>query len=307
MVTVHDHLGPDLPGVTHHTVDVDGAVLHHVSAGSEGSPILLVHGWPETWWAFRDVIPRLAASHRVIAVDLRGFGDSRALDGRFDVAATVADLHQLVAHLGLGPVHVAAQDLSGPAVVTFAATHPDDVRSLTAVETALPGPGFEALADVAHGGSWHVGFFATPGVAPTYLQVHERTLLDWAYSVMALRPVDADAVDEFARTYGRPGGWDGSAGLYRSALTDHGATRAALEAAPLRVPVLAVDGVNAPSTAQTLRQVTRGDLTAVHLEGVGHLVAQEDPAAYAATLLAFVDGVDGIAGHAPVASAARAD
>ena len=91
-----------IPGVTHHTFQSGDAVLHYVTAGAEGSPILLVHGWPETWWAFRSVIPLLAASHRVVAVDLRGFGDSTASEGDYTVEASAEDLHRLIEHVGHG-------------------------------------------------------------------------------------------------------------------------------------------------------------------------------------------------------------
>src|ERR1700733_267568 len=91
--------GATIPGVSHHLADVNGAQLHYVSAGPAGSPVLLVHGWPETWWAFRKLIPLLATAHRVFAVDLRGFGDSSNADGRYDVATSAEDLHHLVEHL----------------------------------------------------------------------------------------------------------------------------------------------------------------------------------------------------------------
>ena len=64
-----------LPDVTHGYADVNGTTLHYVQAGAAGSPILLVHGFPETWWAFHKIIPGLARDRRVFAVDLRGFGD----------------------------------------------------------------------------------------------------------------------------------------------------------------------------------------------------------------------------------------
>ena len=65
-----------IPEVTHHNAILNGANLHYVSAGTNGTPVLLVHGFPETWWAFHKLIPSLAAEHRVFAVDLPGFGDS---------------------------------------------------------------------------------------------------------------------------------------------------------------------------------------------------------------------------------------
>jgi pimeloyl-ACP methyl ester carboxylesterase len=289
--------GPHVAGITHHRAAVNGTELHYVSAGTAGSPILLVHGWPETWWAFRKLLPLLAATHRVFAVDLRGFGDSSAAEGDYDEATSAEDLHGLVAHLGVGPVHVLGQDISGGVVFRFAATHPDDVRSLTAVESTLAGYGLEALADVNHGGSWHVGFLGAPGVAELLLPGRERALIaDWAYPTMTTvegAVTDAD-LDEVVRTYSRPNGWRGTAGLYGSLFRDGGGTRALAEERPLRMPVLTVDAMSAPFTERTFRQVAVGDVTAVTLEGVGHLVAQEAPERLAEALLAFVARVDGV-------------
>ena len=286
--------GATIEEAEHHLVELGDTRLHYVTAGTTGSPILLVHGWPETWWAFRRVIPLLADRHRVVAVDLRGFGDSDVDAGERDEAAHVADLHALVGHLGLGAVHVLVQDLSGGVGFQLAARHPEDVASLVAVESTLAGFGLEALADVNHGGSWHLGFFAAPGIPERLLPGHERALLDWAWSVMSATPEaisEADA-EEFARTYSRPGAWGGSAGLYRSLFADAGRTRALAVEQPLAMPVLAVGGVNHPFTEQTFRQVVAGDLSAVRIEGVGHLVAQEAPDALAGAVLAFVDEVD---------------
>jgi pimeloyl-ACP methyl ester carboxylesterase len=286
--------GATVPGVTHHVAELNGVRLHHVRAGDAGSPVLLVHGWPETWWAFRGLIPLLAGSHRVVAVDLRGFGDSTHDPGaEYGEAASAEDLHQLVRHLGMGPVHVLSQDVSGGLAFRFAAEHPEDVASFTAIESTLAGFGLEALADVAHGGSWHLGFLGTPGIPETFLPGHERALLEWAHRVMgagdAVTPAD---LDELERTYSGPDAWHGSAGLYQALFADAGRTRELAARSPLRVPVLAVDGISHPVTEQTFRQVAAGEVTAVHVEGVGHLVTQQAPAEVAAAFLAFVERVD---------------
>jgi len=97
---------------THHTVAVNGTELHYVSAGASGSPVLLVHGFPESWWAFRKLIPLLADSHRVFAVDLRGFGDSARADDHHDSTVAAEDLHLFIGKLGVGPLHVAVQDIA---------------------------------------------------------------------------------------------------------------------------------------------------------------------------------------------------
>ncbi len=295
-------IAPDLstpPGLAHHRLDREDVSLHYVTAGTTGSPILLVHGWPETWWAFRGLIPLLAATHRVVALDLRGFGDS-SHDPSHDYteAAFADDLHALVAHLDVGPVHLLAQDISGGAALAFAATHPGQVLSFTGVETTFAGFGLELLADVNNGGSWHLGFLGTPGIPELLLGGHERDLLRWAYDVMGATPesVTPADVDEFVRTYTGPDAWHGTAGLYRSLFTDEGRTRALAEARPLPMPVLAVDGPNAPFTANSLRQVSATEPTAAHIDGVGHLVAQEAPERLANVLLDFVGRVDAAAG-----------
>lgn len=294
---------PDLD-VEHHAVHVNGTTLHYVSAGAAGTPVLLVHGFPETWWAFHKVIPLLAASHRVYAVDLRGFGDSAVVDavggaevdGAPHASATAAeDLHQLVAHLGVGPVHLAGQDIAGATVVRLAAAHPEDVRSLTAVEMGLAGFGLEALGDVTRGGSWHIGVLAAPGIPDLLLAGREREVLGgWAFPAMTAVPgaVTQGDVDELARSYARPGGWRGAAALYRSMLAEGEDLRRLVEATPVTIPVLAVGGGGGSFTLAAMRQVATGRVESVQLDGVGHYVALEAPAALATAIEAFVADVD---------------
>lgn len=284
-----------IPAVAHHTAPINGAEIHYVTAGAAGSPILLVHGFPETWWTFHELIPLLAEDHRVVAVDLRGFGDSSTADDDHDSATAAQDLHGLIEHLGWGPVHVTAQDISGGTVFRLVAAHPQDVLSLTAIEMGLAGFGLEGLADVTHGGSWHIGALAAPGIPELLFTGRERELLgQWAFPSMvaAAGAVTHADVEEFARTYARPGGWRGAAGLYRSMLAEGDELRALAASRPLAVPVLAVGGGGGPFTSATLGQVTAGEVRAVQLDGVGHHVALEAPAALAAAVLDFVRSVD---------------
>ncbi|BCJ48770.1 alpha/beta hydrolase [Actinoplanes sp. NBRC 14428] len=264
--------------VTHHHADVNGTTLHYVSAGTEGPPILLVHGFPETWRAFEEVIPLLATRHRVFAADLRGFGDSAIAPEDFGSATAAEDLHQLIAHLGAGPVHVAGQDISGATVFRLAVTHPEDVLSLTAIEMGLPGFGLEGLADVTHGGAWYIGMLATPGVPEMLLPGREREFLG---SLLG----SATHADRFADAYARPGGWRGAAGLYRSMLREGDEIRALAAAPGLTVPVLAVGAGGGPFTAGTMSQAARTPIREIQLDGVGHYAALEAPDRVAAALM----------------------
>jgi pimeloyl-ACP methyl ester carboxylesterase len=291
--------GPTLPGITHHRAGVNGTCLHYAAAGTSGSPILLVHGFPETWWAFHKLIPLLAANHHVFAVDLRGFGDSGNGPGEYDSAASAEDLHQLIAHLDLGPVHLTGQDISGATVFRLATTHPEDVRSLTAIEMGLPGFGLEMLADITHGGAWHIGVLAAPGIPEMLLAGREREFLgQYAFPSMTAIPggiTDAD-IDEFARTYSRPGGWRGAIGLYRSMLREGADIKTLAQTPGLRVPVLAVGAGAGPFTATTMSAAASTELSSVQLDGVGHYAAMEAPEELAKVLLAFVDRIEATSG-----------
>jgi pimeloyl-ACP methyl ester carboxylesterase len=284
-----------LPGVTHHTADLNGTRLHYVTAGDDGSPILLVHGFPETWWAFHRLLPGLAASHRVIAVDLRGFGDSSHAPGDYGSPVAAADLHQLIRHLGLGPVHLTGQDISGATVFRLATAHPEDVLSLTAIEMGLAGYGLEALADVSHGGAWHIGVLAAPGVPELLLTGREHEFLSrYAFGPMTAVPGSITGPDlaEFTRAYAQPGGFRGASGLYRSMLTEGAELQQLAGSAPLRVPVQAIGAGGGQFTLATWSQVTMGDVTSVQLDGVGHYAALEAPDQVADALLSFTATVD---------------
>lgn len=288
------HLAATIPDVDHHHVRLNGTELHYVAAGSAGSPVLLVHGFPETWWAFHKLIPLLSEHHRVFAVDLRGFGDSATATARHDSTMAARDLSELIAWLDVGPVHLTGQDISGPTTFRVAATHPELVRSYTGIETGLPGFGAERLADVTHGGAWHIGVLAAPGIPRLLLTGRERAFLaDYAIPSLTASPeafTDTD-IDELVRTYARADAFLGAAGLYRSLLSEGDELRT-LASRKLDMPVLAVAGRSPDFTPATLRQVAT-NVTAVRIEGIGHHVAMEAPDRLAAALRSFYAGIDG--------------
>jgi pimeloyl-ACP methyl ester carboxylesterase len=200
----------------------------------------------------------------------------------------------VVEQLDTGPVHLVAQDISGGAAFRFATARPEALRSFTAIEMGLAGFGLEAFADVAHGGSWHIGALAAPGIPELLFVGRERELLaEWAFPSMTVRPesITQDDVAEFARTYARPGGWRGAAALYRSMLAEGDELSSLAASRPLTVPVLAVGAGGGPFTARTMQQVTTGKVTEVYLDGVGHYVAMEAPAALGDVLLDFFERV----------------
>jgi pimeloyl-ACP methyl ester carboxylesterase len=123
----------------------------------------------------------------------------------------------------------------------------------------------------------------------------ERRLLgEWAFPSMTAvsGSITPDDIDEFARTYSRTDGWRGAIGLYQSMLAEGDTLRALATSSPITVPALAVGGFGGAFTADTLAQVVTGEVESVQLDGVGHYVALEAPAALAEAILAFTGRVD---------------
>lgn len=284
--------GATIEGVTHHHATVNGGKIHYVSAGTDGPPILLVHGFPESWWAFHAVIPHLAASHRVFAVDLRGFGDSDPAGETTGSAEAAEDLSDLIEALDLGPVHLLVQDISGPTGFRLAAAHPDKVLSLTAVESGISGFGLEALADVTHGGAWYIGALAIPGVPEAFFRGREAELLGeflFPAATVVKDAVGPDDIAELARGYTRPEGWTGARALYGSLLKEGDDLKTLAESAPLKLPVLAVDHKGSDFTYQSFSAVHEGEIKHSTIDGVGHYIALEAPKQLADAIIEFVD------------------
>jgi hypothetical protein len=86
---------------SHHTASVNGIQMHYV-IGGQGDPVVLLHGWPQTWYEWHHVMPALAKNYTVIAPDLRGLGDSSKPSSGYDGNTTAEDIYQLVSQLGLG-------------------------------------------------------------------------------------------------------------------------------------------------------------------------------------------------------------
>jgi len=116
-----------------------GELRQHVVTGGDGPPLLLVHGWPETWYAWRLVMPGLARDFQVVAPDQRGCGLSGKPAGGYDTGTLASDLVALMDALGHRRFAVAGHDTGLWIGYALAADHPDRVDCLAVAEAAMPG------------------------------------------------------------------------------------------------------------------------------------------------------------------------
>jgi pimeloyl-ACP methyl ester carboxylesterase len=122
---------------THHQRMINGFRMHYVMAGS-GYPLVLLHGWPQSWFEWRKIIPALAQEYTVIAPDLRGLGDSEKPMSGYDKRTLASDVRELVAQLGYDKVGVIGHDWGGAVAFYFAYDNRDLVERMFILDM-IPG------------------------------------------------------------------------------------------------------------------------------------------------------------------------
>jgi pimeloyl-ACP methyl ester carboxylesterase len=281
---------PDVD-LTHHTATVNGVRLHYVTAG-RGEPVVLLHGWLQTWREWRQVIPALARHFRVLAPDLRGFGDSdKPLTG-YDARTLAEDVFQLVTHLGYREVSLVGHDMGALPAYALAAEHRGTVRRLVWLEEPVPGFGLEeaVAASWPQGLMWWFAFNMVPDLPEALVAGREREFLSYFFRKFSYDPtaVPAEDIDEYVRCYAAPGGWRGGLGCYR-ALPQTAGQLKAFARTPLAIPILVVGGEH--SLGRNVEQMLRPlgtDVRGAVIERCGHFVPDERPDRLGDCLLTFL-------------------
>ena len=141
------------------SASVNGTSIHYVRGGS-GPPVLLVHGFPEDWYEFHHIVPALAKRFAVIAVDLRGVGDSAPAASGYDAANLAEDLHQLAEQLHLRNIYIVGHDIGGMVAYAFLRKYSKTLRGAMILDVAIPGldPWDKVKSDST---VWHIRFHQT--------------------------------------------------------------------------------------------------------------------------------------------------
>jgi pimeloyl-ACP methyl ester carboxylesterase/quinol monooxygenase YgiN len=272
------------PGFRSERRRIGDADLHYVIGGS-GPLVVLLHGFPNTWYAWREVMSEMALTMTVLALDLRGLGDSEAGTQQNNVPVGARDLALLLDELDLGPAFVAGQDWGGSTGFAFAAAHPESVRALAVIEAMPSGP----WTDLTAPSPWFVGFHQVPNLPEHLVQGREGVYLDWLYQAFSATPdvPTAAAVGEYRRTYSRPGVMASAFERYRTIDTEI-AHNARYASEPIRTPTLAIgaEHVFGAAVGDNLRDAA-SNLQTVVIDGCGHYVSEERPHELAGLLLTF--------------------
>jgi pimeloyl-ACP methyl ester carboxylesterase len=163
---------PRVDGVEHRFVSAGGLRTHVAEAGDpDAPPLLLVHGWPQNWFAWHELIGPLAADHRIIAPDLRGFGWTDAPPGGYDPEVFAMDIAALLDALEIDkPVDYMGHDWGGWTGFMLALRRPERVRRLLALGIIHPFARPNLRAVLGGWRFWYQWLLATPGLGTATLR-----------------------------------------------------------------------------------------------------------------------------------------
>lgn len=276
----------------------DGVRLHYVERG-EGPLVVLLHGFPQYWGAWRRQLPALvAAGFRVVVPDLRGYNLSdrpRAVHA-YDVSRLAWDVAQLIEAAGASRAHVVGHDWGGAIAWAVAARHPARVQRLAVLNAPHPSAYVRALTTTTQPlRSWYVGFFQLPWLPEALLGAFDGALLARVLRHGPARP-GAFTDDEVARhraAWRRPGALRAGVDYYRALLRAEGRSgrRAARRSAQVAAPTLVLWGMRDrylhPSLCEGLARWVP-DVRVVRFPHASHWLMEDEPDRVAAELAAFL-------------------
>lgn len=271
---------PPPDGFTEATADVNGISMHYV-IGGRGEPLILVHGWPQTWYCWHNIMPHLRDRYTVIAVDLRGAGGSSrpAPAAGYDARTMAEDIHQLAESLGLGGIRIVGHDIGLLVAYAYAAAYPDEVRRLVILDGLLVGIEPMTSTFQADPRSWVFGLHQTPALPEMLTVGREREYLTWFYSNIAHNQtaITEPDVDEYLRTYSEPGAMSAAFEWFRAFPANSERNRAGVDN-KLKMPVLALGGEKMMGQLVVpMMEAVAEDVRGGSIPDCGHWLAEEVP------------------------------
>jgi pimeloyl-ACP methyl ester carboxylesterase len=275
-------------GFTSATVGTNGTTLHYVRGGN-GPPLVLLHGFPQSWYEFRKIMPRLAKSFTVVAVDLRGVGNSAVASEGFDIATMAADVQGLIKELKLENPYIVGHDMGGNVAYALARLNPETTRGAMIIDVPLFG--LDPWDDVKRDPTlWHISFLATPRVPEILIPGREAAYFRAAFFNLGTRDPraisDAD-LTQYAKAYSTADQLRAGLGFYRAIPANEKFN--ASQTSPIAVPFVLVAGESsfAPlldRIAAAMKAHGAANVTTEVVAGGAHYLPDEQPDAITALI-----------------------
>ncbi len=281
--------------IFHHTVEANCIRQHYLEAG-DGPPVVLLHGFPETSYAWRFQIPELARKYRVIAPDLRGYGETDKPATGYDKRTMANDLRELMQVLDIPKIALVGHDRGARVATRFAKDFPyllDRLVVMDNVPTRIVSREFSARLAKSY---WFFIFNQVPDLPEALISGREDLWLrhlfsDWCYNPLA---IDGEAFDTYVKAYRRPGALRGAMSDYR-AIGEDVAQDLVDADQKIACPTLALWGEDFHAVGRMfdMKQVWEemaSNLSVAPIPRAGHLPQEEQPELVNAALLDFLRG-----------------
>ena len=269
-----------------------GALRLHAVTGGEGPPLLLVHGWPQTWYAWRMLMPALARDFSVVAVNQRGIGLSGKPKDGYDTATLASDMVALMDALGHTRFALYGTDVGMPIAYAVAADHRDRVDCLVVSEAPLPGispspPLF--LPPPLNAMLWHLAFNQLPKINEQLVTGREEIFFGAEFDASAgTHKLPPEVIRYYIDTLKDPDHLRGSFEFYR-AIPTSSAQNQQRKAQRLTLPVLAIGGAESSGeTVGNTMKLAADDVQTLVIPGCAHWVAEQAPEQLLAALTSFL-------------------
>lgn len=286
------------PEMTHHTTRVNGIKVHYVRAG-EGPPVFLLHGFPETWYAWRKQIPVLAEKYTVIAPDLRGYGETDKPTSGYDKRTMATDARELMRSLGFSKIALVGHDRGARVGTRFAKDFRDAIDRLVVMDNIPTRVVFTSTDAVLAKKYWFFFFNQVPDLPEALITGREEIFLRHFYSTWSYNPemMSDEEIAVYVRAYSQPGALRGAFNDYRAGGEDLAQDQADADQL-IDCPTLTLWGGDFELVGGMfdVLEVWKGmahDLRGAAIPRCGHLPQEEQPALVNEQLLSFLEGWEG--------------
>jgi len=286
-----EELIKSLPNFSNHYAEVNGTRLHYVSGG-QGEPLILIPGYPETWWAYHKVMPLLASKYYVVVAEMRGMGSSDKSVSGYDKKNMAKDIYELVKILGLEKVNIGGHDIGAHVAFSFAANYPETTSKLIILDTPHPDENMYQLPMLPIPGAnylypWWLAFNQVKELPEQLLEGRMDILINYLFNNLI---VDKQSITDFDKS------------IYTSAYNSIEAIRASnawYQAFPqdiedqkaydkLCMPVIGIGGSGYQMLQMSLTN-TAVNLQLKKIEKSGHFILSEKPNDVAEYIIEFLE------------------
>jgi pimeloyl-ACP methyl ester carboxylesterase len=275
--TIDNELVKRLSGFTSHYLTVNDVQLHYI-LGGQGEPLVLLPGWPQTWWSYHKIMPSLADRYQVIVVELRGMGSSDKPTGGYSKKAMASDVAALLDQLGIARSSIAGHDIGAAVAFSFAAHFPHKTEKLILLDTPHPDENMYKLPMLPTGlgvHPWWVAFNQIKHLPEQLLENRFHLVQDWLFDQLLADKTAISSFDRqvYAQAYASQDAIRASNSWYQAFAEDIEDIRNKR----IDVPTMGIAG---PAGFQLLSCALPpyvDQLTLAEVQGSGHFVQEERP------------------------------